>query len=443
MPELRREDLDLLTRRELSGLFLAMLRIRIGGATLMGMVAGLFWLYDPVPWKIGLALTGCAILVLASILDRALFRATALQPQQIASLVATILIAQSILIVLTGGIWSPFLLVLPPMCLLMAVGAGRVVLATAVGAALVALGWGLAAAQLTGLGPRLVPAVLAGLPATASGPVLPVTIASVLTIVLTATVTFGLIVRRSVERAVITAHEARAETLATMRERNAELWALAGTIAHELKNPLASVKGLGSLLARKVEPGTPQAERMGVMLDEVDRMGSIIDEFLGLSRPLTAMTRHPTEPAAVLDKVQALCGPLASARGVKLRVRAEASGALSCDPRKVIQALVNLLHNAIDASPPRHAVIVVARADDPHVCFEVLDDGPGLSPEVRARLFRPGTTTKPGGSGIGLTVAKAIAEQHGGALALHDRPEGGCRAELRLPRDPPEPKEGP
>lgn len=439
MPELRREDLDQLTRRELSGLFLAMLRIRWGGAGLLTVLAMLLAVYDPEPWTIALPLAGVTVLVLASIRDRPLLRATTLQPQQIAMLMASILVAQAILITITGGIHSPFLVVLPAMSLLTSVGAGRLGPAIGVGLALVLFAWGLAAVDLAGLSGHVVPAVLSRHITAGGGPGFALTIATVLTVVTTATLVFGLLIRRAVERAVRSAHEARAETLATMRERNAELWALAGTIAHELKNPLASVKGLGSLLARRVEPGTPQAERMGVMLDEVERMGAIIDEFLNFSRPLTAMTRRPTEPAALVDTVLALCGPLAAARGVTLERRVEASRALSCDPRKVVQVLVNLLNNAVDASDPHGTVVVVARSLDEHVSFAVLDDGPGLAPEVRARLFRPGTTTKAGGSGIGLTVARAIAEQHGGALTLHDRAEGGCLAELRLPLAAPEP----
>jgi signal transduction histidine kinase len=111
---------------------------------------------------------------------------------------------------------------------------------------------------------------------------------------------------------------------------------------------------------------------------------------------------------------------------------------ITCDPRKVKQVLVNLLQNALDATPRGGRVMASTSHDASGAARFVIDDsGPGLTDEVRGRLFTPGATTKAAGSGLGLVIARAIAEQHGGTLTLSDRPEGGCRAELCLPKWPP------
>ncbi len=424
--------LDQLTIREFGALFTVFVRIRMVGLGFTSLLILILLIVDSEPWKIGLAAAAALVLLITSIRDRRHLHDRQLSPNKIAELLASAMFAHFTLITLTGGLHSPFVIVLPAVSVAVGLGVGRVRPVAIVISAAITIVWILAADDFVGT-PRLIPDVLAAHLPKLGGPAFAITMASLLTFLLGATATFGLIARGVVERAVAVAHEAQAETLATMRDRNQELWSLSGTIAHELKNPLASVRGLGSLLARRVEPGTKQAERMGVLLDEVERMGSIIDEFLNFSRPLTAMTRRPTDPTMLTNKVIALHQPLAQAREITLESQVSSTTALRCDPRKVTQVLVNLLHNAIEASPSGSTVRLFVRDDGEAVLFEVSDQGPGLDPEIRARLFRPGATTKPHGSGIGLAVARSIGEQHGGTLTLEDHPDGGCRATLRLP----------
>ena len=111
---------------------------------------------------------------------------------------------------------------------------------------------------------------------------------------------------------------------------------------------------------------------------------------------------------------------------------------MTCDPQKAKQALLNLVQNALDATPDGGAVeIRTALPDDATAVIQVLDDGPGLAPAIVGRLFVPGVTTKERGSGLGLVVARSIAEQHGGRLALANRAGGGCVATLTMPRRAP------
>jgi signal transduction histidine kinase len=124
-------------------------------------------------------------------------------------------------------------------------------------------------------------------------------------------------------------------------------------------------------------------------------------------------------------------------RGVEV-VAAAGAVPVRCDPRKVKQVLINLVQNAIEASP-RGATVTLepaaAAADGARV--HVLDRGPGIDAALGELVWQPGVTTKPTGSGLGLTIARAIARQHGGDLALRPREGGGTVAELSLPGEVP------
>jgi signal transduction histidine kinase len=115
-------------------------------------------------------------------------------------------------------------------------------------------------------------------------------------------------------------------------------------------------------------------------------------------------------------------------------VRAAAPVRVPCDARKVKQIVINLMQNAIEASA-RGGEITIEVADGPGGArVSLLDRGGGLAETIAAHAFEAGATTKPKGSGLGLTIARALARQHGGELTLSARPGGGCIAELTLPR---------
>jgi signal transduction histidine kinase len=256
--------------------------------------------------------------------------------------------------------------------------------------------------------------------------------AAMLTFVYAFALAAGRTIRASFERIISRAVAAQQESLRAHAERAEELTALSGEIAHELKNPLASVKGLAGLLAQHLPDGKG-AERLGVLRREVDRMQSVLEEFLEFSRPLVPLALGDADVAAICREVAALHEGMARERGVEVTA-AEGVVRVRCDPRKVKQVLINLVQNALDASPPGSAVELAAeRAGDGGARIQVLDRGRGVDAALSAQVFSPGVTTKPSGSGLGLTIARALARQHGGELGLAPRPGGGTRAELLLP----------
>jgi two-component system, NtrC family, sensor histidine kinase HydH len=260
--------------------------------------------------------------------------------------------------------------------------------------------------------------------------------AVVFSIVLAVTTGAGRAMRNAFESTLLRTVQAQQDALHVHAERTQELTALSAEIAHELKNPLASLKGLAGLLTQNVPEGKG-AERLGILRGEVERMQGILEEFLDFSRPLLPLSTAPTRLAALCAEVASLHEGMAQERRVRLELL-PGEATVHCDPRKVKQVLINLVQNALEASPPGGEVsLEVGLASQGGARVLVLDRGCGLDGTLAPRLFEPGVTTKARGTGVGLTIARALARQHGGELQLDARPGGGAIAELWLPAAPP------
>lgn len=423
--------------RELSATFHVLLSVRFVGVLLLGLAAALFAIEGGAAWKVWVPAVGAVIVLALTVRDRRRPAPASYAPRRVAGHLLVIVCAQLVIITLTGGIQSPLLLIIPVFTQAMALVTGHARTYFAAMLVPLTLVWSLFAVDAAGYAGELLPHVLRGDGQGFAGSGWTLLTASALTLLMTVAGTMALIGRRAFERAVLAAASARAEALETMRERNEELRALSGALAHELKNPLASIQGLAGLLARKLPDGEREAEHVQVLLGEVKRMGGILDEFLNFSRPARGLAVVQIPAAKLVRDVAHVYEDLAATRGVRLTLAVETERAVLCDPRKVKQVLVNLVDNALDAVAAGGAVVVrVAEADNGAASIEVCDDGPGLAPAVRERLFTVGTTTKDAGSGLGLVIARAIAEQHGGTLTLSNRAGGGCCAALVLPARP-------
>lgn len=242
----------------------------------------------------------------------------------------------------------------------------------------------------------------------------------------------GLVMRRAFRSAIQGALDARDEVLHNQHESSKTLTTLAAEIAHELKNPLASVKGLAALVDREAQG--KDKERLTVLRREVDRMQEILESFLTFSRPLVPLAVAPVSLAGLVQSVIDLHEGTALERGVALRADLR-EVSVTGDSRKLKQVLINLVQNALDVSPRGSALDLVVRADKFGGSILVMDRGPGVADAERA--FDPGVTTKETGSGLGLTVSRLVARQHGGDVRLLARDGGGTIAELALPGAPP------
>lgn len=333
----------------------------------------------------------------------------------------------------TGGFDSPVTPLLVPLCFVLGtVNPSRALVSFA--AATISFIWGAALISARASIPDLMPAVFGGGPSLPQPRALLFSRAGALTFMVLWAAYASDFVRSVFHGMVEDALDARDDALRSQTDHAQTLIALSGEIAHELKNPLSSIKGLANLVSRDLD-GKP-AERIGVLRREVDRMEEILNGFLNFSRPLLPLHQELVTVRGLCEQVVALYEGLARERRIMLRIddEEEESIEVACDRRKIKQVLINLVQNAVDASPPGATIaLVVLRTDDGGVRIEVRDRGTGLADAVRSRLFEPGATTKDNGSGLGLALARGLARQHGGELQVREREGGGCAASLVLP----------
>ena len=230
----------------------------------------------------------------------------------------------------------------------------------------------------------------------------------------------------------------RAALLEDAAARAKEAESMGAKVAHEVRNPLASIKGLVQLLARPMSGR--DRERATVVLEEVDRIEGILDGYLAFARPLVDLQLARVELAAVVGDLEALLRGTCDDAGVELVVPpADAlrrAGHVIADARRLREALINLARNALAAMPEGGRLEVSLEADATDVALVVTDDGHGMEPATLAKLGTPYFTTRDEGTGLGVTLARGTARQHGGTLTFESQPGRGTRARLRLPREP-------
>lgn len=216
-----------------------------------------------------------------------------------------------------------------------------------------------------------------------------------------------------------------------LAESLAQLGEMAGGVAHELRNGLATLRGYLTLIERRPDEDSI-ADFLSEIRGEADHLERVLQDFLTFARPGTARVRD-LELLPLLRRAAA--DP--ALEGVEVRVQGEET-TLRGDPQLLERAVRNLLHNAAQAEREagrRGPVeVAVARGED-GLEVAVEDRGPGLPEEIRARLFHPFATGRRGGVGLGLALAHRIVVLHGGRVRLEDRPGGGTRAVLTFPRD--------
>ncbi|CAN5700640.1 HAMP domain-containing sensor histidine kinase [soil metagenome] len=229
----------------------------------------------------------------------------------------------------------------------------------------------------------------------------------------------------------------RALTRAAAAERMAEIGAMTGGLAHEIKNPLSTIGLNAHLLAEAIDDSDlPQADkapllaRVDSLRRETDRLRGILSDFLEFAGQVR-LDRKPESINALLTQLCEFFIPEATRLNIRIRLDlTDADTTASVDAPRLKQALLNLMLNAVQAMAPGgnpapapgELILRTRRGGEgrvPVLRIHVIDTGPGIAPEVRARIFDPYFTTKAGGSGLGLPTTRRLIEAHHARLDVH------------------------
>ena len=217
-------------------------------------------------------------------------------------------------------------------------------------------------------------------------------------------------------------------------EKLAAIGGLAAGVAHEIRNPLSSIKGIASYYKGKFADGSEDQEMAGVMIEEVDRLGRVISELLEFARP-TDLNCRPSNVSALLAHSTRLVQQDATAKNVQIQLKA-ASETLEAelDPDRLTQCLLNLYLNALQAMDDGGQLTISSYPiGNDTFAIDVKDSGPGIPADDLNAVFDPYFTTKPKGTGLGLAIVHKIVEAHQGQIKVRSTIGEGTIFTIILP----------
>jgi signal transduction histidine kinase len=208
---------------------------------------------------------------------------------------------------------------------------------------------------------------------------------------------------------------------------------LSASIAHEVRNPLAGMKGALEILRKELRPES--LEIADELLGQIARLESLVRDLLTYARP-RAIERQPFDLHELLDRVLRQYGDELDAHGVTVhRVYGPGSGRLVADALQMEQVFLNLIHNAQQAMTEGGTLTVLTRVADGALVITFQDTGVGIAPADLTRVFQPFYTTKHRGSGLGLSIVRKIVAAHGGTVQIASEPGQGASITVALPHE--------
>jgi signal transduction histidine kinase len=230
----------------------------------------------------------------------------------------------------------------------------------------------------------------------------------------------------------------RLQRRARQAERLAELGTLTGGLAHEIKNPLSTVQLNIQLLQEDLDPSNPAysriISRLGTVHREAGRLREILDDFLRYAGRIE-LDRKPIDLNHMLEELVDFFTPQAQVQRVQIRLRKHPTPVVaSVDDRLLKQAVLNLMLNAVQAMSAAGGELILSVAPrGREAAIDVIDTGPGIAADVLDQIFHAYYTTKKGGTGIGLAMAKRIAEEHDGAITVRSEVGKGSDFTITVP----------
>ena len=224
------------------------------------------------------------------------------------------------------------------------------------------------------------------------------------------------------------------EALVQERQTLARVGELAAVVAHEVRNPLAAIKGVVEVIQTRFAPDSPDRRVLGDLLTRVDSLDHLVSDLLVYARPAPPVFK----PVPFFDLVRDTADLVASdpiASNVQFAVEGD-DAVLTVDPAQMGRTLLNLMTNAAQAMRHRGVVHVTGTRLPAAYRICVRDDGPGMSAEAASRCLEPFYTTKTRGTGLGLPIARRVVEEHHGSLRVESTPGRGTSVIIELPAPP-------
>lgn len=217
-------------------------------------------------------------------------------------------------------------------------------------------------------------------------------------------------------------------------KRLAAIGKLAAGVAHEIRNPLSSIKGFATYFGRRYKDNESDRETAQIMVDEVDRINRSITQLLEFAKPMSIEKAQIDLETVIHHSLKLMEGDMKAAK-IEDRLKLKSGRVrMITDGDRLTQVLLNLYMNALQAmASGGHLDITVMHQDKDYISIEVADDGCGMDKTVMDRMFDPYFTTKPTGTGLGLSIVHRIVENLGGSIKVESRPGKGSCFKLLLP----------
>lgn len=221
-----------------------------------------------------------------------------------------------------------------------------------------------------------------------------------------------------------------AEEMLVRSEKMSVAGQLAAGIAHEIRNPLTSIKGFLQLLQAGI---SHKEQYYKIMIDEIEKIESISSELLFISKPMSD-TMEMAHIEKMIEEVVLLLRPEASLNGCTIAWNTDSDHEVYCDRSQIKQVLINLIKNAYEAMNEGGAIELKVLEDDSNIIINIIDEGPGVPEKLIHKLDEPFFTTKQNGTGLGLMITSQILEKHDGQLQIFHNENIGSTFRIILPK---------
>ncbi|MBC15414.1 MAG: hypothetical protein CL942_00020 [Desulfovibrio sp.] len=226
-------------------------------------------------------------------------------------------------------------------------------------------------------------------------------------------------------------HKLQAEI--RQREKMAAVGNLAAGVAHEVRNPLSSIKGYATFFAGLFDKESEEHKAASVMISETERLNRVISELLELSRP-SDFNFQPIEVSVVLDTIARLIQQDVKSNNIQLEIDLpQDTSSFNMDGDRMVQALLNICLNGIQAMDNAGKLAIAADASNTALTLSVSDTGTGIPQENLEAVFDPYFTTKSKGTGLGLAVVRKIIDGHGGTIEIQSEEGKGATFVITIP----------